>query len=521
VDSAAFVLEDEDGGGDVIEGPVHAESAYRKQGFGSRIGFGARPALLIVDMQRDFVDPDAPTTCAPMAQERLPAIRTLLDAARTAGVPVFFSQGLVRPDLADIGLWKGPHGEGKVQIEDTPGAEIVAELAPLPGEAVVAKRRPSAFFRTELDGLLHDREVDTLILAGSSMSGCVRATAVDAFSRDYRTMVVRDCVIDRTEGLVESNLLDVDAKYGDAVSLDEALQYLSSRPSLRRSRAGGRIEAGTPSGAGSLKRGRTGTLKAETVLRAAWLMQDRFDRTLGGPAATWSAPAAVEGFSRFLASNLPVGRFRVTRGTVFDSRGEAVPSGAVLVADAAGSPSLPVGDGEELIPAEALFATVHVVPRLEADHLPAMLGEVAAIKGLHREPVVRGDDRVNDPGAAVVALEGLVEDPLLEALAAHNQSIPFDRQVDLVAVLGHGVATFVEVDPDGSITVELPLRPSARHRLSWMETGPATLFVLYLLLWETLRGRSLRWPSLHTVLRHVSEAPTRTLPTAHGFDRGE
>src|SRR5436190_19860154 len=109
----------------MIEGPVQAESAYRKQGFGSRIGFGAAPARVIIDMQRDFIDPDTPTTCAPMAQERLPAIRTLLDAARTAKIPILFTQGLVRPDLSDVGWWKGPHGEGKVQIEGTTGAEIV------------------------------------------------------------------------------------------------------------------------------------------------------------------------------------------------------------------------------------------------------------------------------------------------------------------------------------------------------------------------------------------------------------
>src|SRR5215469_1161827 len=111
-----------------------ATSAYHEQGFGSRIGFGERPALVIVDMQRDFVDPDAPTTCAPMAQERLPAIRSLLETARTATIPVFFTQGLVRRDLSDLGLWKGPHGQGRVQIEGTPGAEIVPELARLPSE---------------------------------------------------------------------------------------------------------------------------------------------------------------------------------------------------------------------------------------------------------------------------------------------------------------------------------------------------------------------------------------------------
>lgn len=205
------------------------EEVYRAQGWGTeRIGFGLRPALLIVDMQVDFVDPAAPSTCAPIAQERLPDIRRLLEASRAAGIPVLFSQGLIAPDLSDVGLWKGAaHRTGRSQLEGTPGAEIVPELAPRVGEHVVRKRRPSAFYASDLDVFLRGHRIDTLLVAGSSMSGCVRATVVDAFSRDYRTMVVRECVVDRTLEVLERNLFDVDAKYADAVSLDEALDYLT------------------------------------------------------------------------------------------------------------------------------------------------------------------------------------------------------------------------------------------------------------------------------------------------------
>ncbi len=217
---------------------------YQQQGWGTaRVGFGDRPALLIVDMQNDFVDPDSPSTCAPMAQERLPDLQTLLHACRDAGVPVFFSQGLVAPNLADVGLWKGwAHRTGKCQIEGTRGAEIVAELAPLPDEHVVAKRRPSAFFHTDLDVFLRGLRVDTILLTGSSMSGCVRATAVDAFSNDYRTAIVRECVIDRTQELVDRNLFDMNAKYCDAVSLQETLEYV--RSIAARTRAGVTAAAG-------------------------------------------------------------------------------------------------------------------------------------------------------------------------------------------------------------------------------------------------------------------------------------
>lgn len=203
---------------------------YTSQGWGTdRVGFGKRPALLIVDMQYDFVDPDSPSTCSPMATDRLPDIRRLLDACRAAGVPVFFSQGLVAPDLSDVGLWKGlAHRTGQCQIEGTRGAAIVEELAPRPGEPVIQKRRPSVFFESNLEVFLRGRRIDTLLLAGSSMSGCVRATAVDGFSRDYRVMLVRECVVDRSQELVDRNLFDVDAKYADAVSLAETLDYVAA-----------------------------------------------------------------------------------------------------------------------------------------------------------------------------------------------------------------------------------------------------------------------------------------------------
>jgi maleamate amidohydrolase len=202
---------------------------YQSQGWGTeRIGFGARPALVIVDMQNDFVDADSPATCAPMSVDRLPAIRRLLDASRAAGIPVHFTQGLVAPDLTDVGLWKGwAHRTGRSQVEGTRGAEIVEDLAPLPGEHVVRKRRPSGFFGSDLDVFLRGARVDTILLAGSSMSGCVRATAVDGFSLDYRVMIVRDCVVDRTLEVLERNLFDMDAKYADAVSLEETLDYLA------------------------------------------------------------------------------------------------------------------------------------------------------------------------------------------------------------------------------------------------------------------------------------------------------
>jgi len=206
------------------------EEVYKKQGFGvNRIGFGAKPAIIVVDMQKDFIDEDAPSTCHPSTTEIIPHIQSLLVIARKKKVPIFYSQGVVHPSLVEVGFWKSKaHKEGKVQIEGSKGVEITEKLKPTTEDFIIKKRRPSAFFRTDLDIYLSGLKVDTLIITGTSMSGCVRATATDAFMRDFRTMIVRECVADRVPEVLDSNLFDMDAKYCDVVSLQETLDYLNT-----------------------------------------------------------------------------------------------------------------------------------------------------------------------------------------------------------------------------------------------------------------------------------------------------
>ena len=214
-------------------------SLYRQQGMGQRIGFGERPAVLVIDMQRDFCDPDAPTTLWPSIGETLEPIRRLCAAARERGVPVIYTQGLVAADGSSAGLWRFKqrfHAEGRIQIEGSRGAEIVAALAPQPGDRVIRKWRPSAFFRTDLEVFLGVRGIDTLLCGGTSVSGCVRATATDAFMRDIRPMIVRECVADRSAAVLEANLFDLDQKYADVIGLAEALAYLDRLPAAAAAR---------------------------------------------------------------------------------------------------------------------------------------------------------------------------------------------------------------------------------------------------------------------------------------------
>jgi maleamate amidohydrolase len=217
---------------------------YREQGMGLRIPPGERPAVLIIDMQHDFCDPNAPTTLWPSIGETYEPIRRLSVAARERDIPVIYTQGLVAADGSTAGLWRYKqrfHAEGRVQVEGSRGAAIIPELAPQPGDRVIRKWRPSAFFRTDLEVFLGVSGIDTLLCCGTSVSGCVRATVTDAFMRDIRSMVIRDCVADRTTAVMEANLFDLQQKYAEVVSLSDTLAYLatlSDRTTLRTRRQG-------------------------------------------------------------------------------------------------------------------------------------------------------------------------------------------------------------------------------------------------------------------------------------------
>ena len=214
-----------------MKADILSEVVYARQGMGQRIGFGKRPAVLIIDMQNDFCDRDAPTSLYPSILAIYEPIKLLARTARRKGVPVIYTQGLVAADGSSAGLWRlkmKHHGLGAVQIEGTRGAAIVDELAPEPGDRVVRKWRPSAFFRTDMEIFLRTQKIDTLLICGTSMSGCVRATAVDAFMRDIRCMIVRECVAERSETVMEANIFDVDQKYGDVVTVAMCTTYIEN-----------------------------------------------------------------------------------------------------------------------------------------------------------------------------------------------------------------------------------------------------------------------------------------------------
>jgi maleamate amidohydrolase len=186
---------------------------YRAQGFGGRVGIGVRPALCIVDFVNGFVDP-AIFGGGNIAQAVAQTV-ALLAAARACGLPVAFSLVVYAADGSDDCAFvrKVPALAGLT--EDAPASQIVAALAPGPHELILRKTQPSAFFGTGYAERLRELGVDTVIVAGCTTSGCVRATAVDAMSHNFRTIVARDCIGDRSLDAHEANLFDMEQKYAD------------------------------------------------------------------------------------------------------------------------------------------------------------------------------------------------------------------------------------------------------------------------------------------------------------------
>jgi maleamate amidohydrolase len=194
------------------------------EGFGGRGGFGRRPALIVVDMTLGFTDPESPLGSD--LDGPVKAIKELLEAARGVEIPVIFTTVAYRESdkLTAAFIDKVP---ALLTLEaGSRWAEIDPRIAPRTEEPVLNKLFASGFFGTGLSSLLTAASVDTLIVTGATTSGCVRATTVDALQYGFRPVVPREAVGDRNPDAHEANLYDVDAKYGDVVSVDEALKYL-------------------------------------------------------------------------------------------------------------------------------------------------------------------------------------------------------------------------------------------------------------------------------------------------------
>lgn len=215
------------------------KAVYAAAGYGRRGGFGTRPAIMVIDVHYNFVgDKPEPilesikkyrTSCGEWGWDVVHRLERLLPVARSKRVPIFYTVSERRPDLLDSGVQvaKSHRGTEKTVVAGTHATEIVAEVTPRPEDFLISKRKPSAFFGTPLMSQMNFLDVDTVILTGCTTSGCIRATCLDSFSYNFKTIVVEDCVFDRGEVTHAINLFDMNSKYADVISAEEVMEYLN------------------------------------------------------------------------------------------------------------------------------------------------------------------------------------------------------------------------------------------------------------------------------------------------------
>lgn len=216
-------------------------AVFQAAGWGRRAGFGKRPAIIVIDVNCNFAgDNDDPVlesikrwryACGPEAWTRsIPAIQRILEVSRRKRLPIIYTTNPRRPDGFDLGVWndKSYRSTDVVDVMGHKGNDIVDEVAPVDGDIFIEKRKPSAFFGTPLMSHLSMLRADSIILFGSTTSGCVRATAVDAISYDLKVTIPHEAAFDRSQLSHKVALMDVHMKYADVTDTDDVVQYLES-----------------------------------------------------------------------------------------------------------------------------------------------------------------------------------------------------------------------------------------------------------------------------------------------------
>jgi nicotinamidase-related amidase len=218
------------------------KQVFAASGYGARGGFGKRPALLVIDVNYAFCgDKPEPilesikrwrNSCGEESWPAVAAIQSLRDKAHEKGIPVIYTTGVRRDDNWDTGSWgwknarNGEDGRGPASNVD--GNRIVDEIAPGPRDIVVLKQKPSGFFGTNMASYLQLLGCDSVIVTGTTTSGCVRATVLDAFSLNFRVALAEEGCFDRSQASHAINLCDMNAKYADVVKTAEVLAFFDS-----------------------------------------------------------------------------------------------------------------------------------------------------------------------------------------------------------------------------------------------------------------------------------------------------
>lgn len=197
---------------------------YETAGFGGRVGWGAWPALLVIDMAGAWTTPGE--RLGSDLSNVMKSILDLLPVARRQAIPIYFTtMSYGSPaEAGEVVCAKLPHTVE--MLRGSPRVQLAPELSRRPSEPLIEKPRASAFFATNLLSMLIDARVDTVIVTGCSTSGCIRATCESAHDNNFRVLVPAEAVGDRSASAHEANLFDIDARYGDVVSLQHVTDHL-------------------------------------------------------------------------------------------------------------------------------------------------------------------------------------------------------------------------------------------------------------------------------------------------------
>ena len=222
---------------------VRDKEVFSISGYGKRAGFGQRPAVLVIDVNYNFVGDKAEpildsvkrfrNSCGAEGWEGVHRIAELLTECKKKHLPIFYTTGHDdRMNAVAFGRWQAKNSRSTEDMADTweKGNNIVEEIAPHAGDIVVRKQKPSAFFGTPLMSMLNEVHADSVLVTGTTTSGCVRASVIDAFSYNLKVSVVEECVFDRGQASHKINLFDMAMKYADVISLQETVEYIRALP---------------------------------------------------------------------------------------------------------------------------------------------------------------------------------------------------------------------------------------------------------------------------------------------------
>lgn len=203
---------------------------YRNAGFGGRVGWGRKAAVLVIDMAGNWTEPDA--MIGSDLTQVTPEIKKVVDAARANEAPIFFTTMAYDPtysDVTTVSRLKTPHAEKMIRGQDT--TQVIPELDRRHTEPLIEKPRASAFRNTNLLSVLVDQGVDTVVVVGCSTSGCIRATCESALDLGFHALVPREAVGDRSVSAHAANLFDIDQRYADVITVDETVRHLQGSES--------------------------------------------------------------------------------------------------------------------------------------------------------------------------------------------------------------------------------------------------------------------------------------------------